>query len=65
MPLLTGPEQRATTPHWPKVKPFALSGPFQFVAPGPDRLANGSFDPRHVDSLLALTSNLTDRGGVG
>jgi hypothetical protein len=64
VPLGVGAEQRATTPHWRKVKPFALSGPFQFVAPGPDRLANGSFDPRHVDNLLALTSNLSDRQKV-
>jgi hypothetical protein len=32
-------------------------------APGPDRLGNG-FDPRHIDNLLALTSNLSDRQKV-
>jgi hypothetical protein len=66
VPLGTGPQQRATTPHWKNVKPFALTSPVQFVPPGPDRLADGSFDPRHIDSLLALTSGtsglgLTDR----
>jgi hypothetical protein len=63
VPLGTGPEQRATTPHWPKVKGFALKSPFQFVAPGPDRLGNG-FDPKHIDNLVALTSNLSDRQKV-
>jgi hypothetical protein len=60
VPLGTGPEQKATTPQWSKVKAFALKSPFQFTTPGPDRLLN-SFDPKHIDNLLALTSNLTDR----
>ena len=60
VPLGTGPEQRATTPQWSKVKGFALKSPFQFAVPGPDRLLSG-FDPKHIDNLLALTSNLTDR----
>jgi hypothetical protein len=60
VPLGTGPEQKATTPQWSKVKAFALKSPFQFTTPGPDRLQSG-FDPKHIDSLLALTSNLTDR----
>jgi hypothetical protein len=63
VPLGTGPQQRATTPHWSKVKAFALSSPWQFPPPGPDRLGNG-FDPRHIDNLLALTSNLSDRQKV-
>ena len=63
VPLGTGPEQRATTPQWSKVKGFALKSPFQFAVPGPDRLLSG-FDPKHIDSLLALTSNLTDRQKV-
>jgi membrane-associated phospholipid phosphatase len=63
VPLGTGPEQRATTPHWSKVKGFALSSPWQFTVPGPDRLQNG-FDPKHIDNLVALTSNLTDRQKV-
>jgi hypothetical protein len=60
VPLGTGPEQKATTPQWSKVKAFALKSPFQFTTPGPDRLLN-SFDPKHIDNLLALTPNLTDR----
>ena len=48
---------------WSKVKGFALKSPYQFAGPGPDRLQN-SFDPKHVDNLLALTSNLTDRQKV-
>jgi hypothetical protein len=63
VPLEGGPEQRATTPHWSKVKGFALKSPFQFAVPGPDRLLN-SFDPKHIDNLLALTSNLNDRQKV-
>ena len=61
--------QKATTPQWRNVKSFALTSPLQFVPPGPDRLAGGSFDPRHIDNLLALTSGpdqqgLTDRQKV-
>jgi hypothetical protein len=63
VPLGTGPEQRATTPHWRNVKGFALSSPWQFSVPGPDRLQSG-FDPKHIDNLVALTSNLTDRQKV-
>jgi hypothetical protein len=63
VPLGTGPEQRATTPQWSKVKGFALSSPWQFTTPGPDKLQNG-FDSKHIDSLLALTSNLDDRQKV-
>jgi hypothetical protein len=63
VPLGTGPEQIATTPQWSKVKGFALKSPFQFTTPGPDRLQSG-FDPKHIDNLLALTSNLTDRQKV-
>ena len=63
VPLEGGPEQRATTPQWSKVKGFALKSPFQFTTPGPDRLQSG-FDPKHIDNLLALTSNLSDRQKV-
>ena len=63
VPLGTGPEQKATTPQWSKVKAFALKSSFQFTTLGPDRLQSG-FDPKHIDNLLALTSNLTDRQKV-
>jgi hypothetical protein len=63
VPLESGPQQVATTPQWSKVKGFALQSPNQFTVPGPDRLQSG-FDPKHIDSLLALTSNLTDRQKV-
>jgi hypothetical protein len=61
--------QRPTTPQWKNVKSFALSSPVQFTPPGPDKLANGSFDTKNVDSLLTLTSGangsgLTDRQKV-
>jgi PAP2 superfamily len=57
-------QQKATTPQWKNVKSFALSSPFQFVPPGPDKLADGSFDPKDIDAELALTSNLTDKQKV-
>jgi hypothetical protein len=63
VPLGTGPQQVATTPQWSKVKGFALQSPFQFAVPGPDRLQSG-FDPKHIDNLAALTSNLNDRQKV-
>jgi hypothetical protein len=63
VPLGVGPPQRATTPHWSKVKGFALKSPFQFTTPGPDRLKS-SFDPKHIDNLMALTANLSDRQKV-
>jgi hypothetical protein len=63
VPLGVGPAQRATTPQWRNVKGFALSSPWQFPPLGPDRLGN-SFDPKHIDNLLALTSNLTDQQKV-
>ena len=44
-------------------KGFALQSPWQFAVPGPDRLQS-SFDPKHIDNLLALTSNLSDRQKV-
>jgi hypothetical protein len=60
----TGAVQKATTPQWRNVRSFALSSPLQYMPPGPDKLADGSFDPSHIDNLLALTSNLTDRQKV-
>jgi len=61
--------QRATTPQWRNVKSFALTSPVQFTPPGPDKLADGSFSPKNIDDLLALTSGangsgLTDRQKV-
>jgi hypothetical protein len=61
VPLGTGLPQKVTTPQWGKVKGFALSSPWQFPPPGPDRLAT-SFDPKHIDNLLALTSGPNGNG---
>jgi hypothetical protein len=63
VPLGAGPVQKALTPHWSKVKGFALNSPWQFSTPGPDRMGNG-FDTQDIDSLLALTANLNDRQKV-
>jgi hypothetical protein len=57
-------QQVATTPQWKNVKSFALSSPVQYMPPGPDKLADGSFDPKDIDAELALTSNLTDKQKV-
>jgi hypothetical protein len=54
--------QRPTTPQWRNVKSFALTSPVQFTPPGPDKLADGSFSPKNVDDLLALTSGANDSG---
>src|SRR4029450_7088339 len=54
--------QRPTTPQWKNFKSFALTSPVQFTPPGPDKLANGSFDPKNVDGLLALTSGANGSG---
>ena len=35
VPLGTGPEQRATTPHWSKVRGFVLSSPGSSPFPAP------------------------------
>jgi hypothetical protein len=58
----TGAIQKATTPQWSKVRPFALTSPVQFTPPGPDRLADGTYDPAHIDNLLALTSGTDGKG---
>jgi hypothetical protein len=52
--------QKAYTPQWKNVTPFALNAPNQFKPPGPPKLANGSYDPKDIDTALADTSNLTD-----
>jgi hypothetical protein len=57
-------QQVATTPQWKNVKSFALSSPLQYMPPGPDKLADGTYDPKDIDAELALTSNLTDRQKV-
>lgn len=55
-----GAVQKPLTPQWKNVTPFALDAPNQFVPPGPPQLADGSFDPKDIDTALADTSNLTD-----
>ena len=56
----TGTVQKALTPHWKNVTSFGLNAPNQFVPPGPPKLADGSPDPKDIDTALADTSNLTD-----
>jgi hypothetical protein len=55
-----GSVQKPLTPHWKNITPFALTSPYQFDPPGPPKLANGSYDPKEIDTALADTSNLTD-----
>jgi hypothetical protein len=54
--------QRPTTPQWRNVTSFALTSPVQFTPPGPDKLADGSFSPKNIDDLLALTSGANGSG---
>jgi uncharacterized protein DUF6851 len=42
VPLGIGPQQRATTPHWSKVKGFALASPWQFPPAAPTGWGTGS-----------------------
>jgi hypothetical protein len=53
--------QRAYTPQWKNVIPFA---PFTYQIPGPKKLPNGQYDPAEVDQLLADSADLTDREKV-
>jgi PAP2 superfamily len=53
--------QRAYTPQWKNVIPFA---PFTYQIPGPKKLPNGQYDPAEVDLLLQESADLTDREKV-
>jgi PAP2 superfamily len=53
--------QRAYTPQWKNVIPFA---PFTYQIPGPKKLPNGQYDPADVDLLLQESTDLTDREKV-
>jgi hypothetical protein len=55
-----GVVQKALTPQWKNVTPFGLNAPNQFTPPGPPKLADGSNDPKDIDTALADTSNLDD-----
>jgi hypothetical protein len=55
-----GTVQKPLTPHWKNIASFALTSPYQFDPPGPPKLADGSYDPKDIDTALADTSNLTD-----
>jgi hypothetical protein len=52
--------QKPYTPQWKNVTPFGLNAPNQFVPPGPPKLADGSYDPKDIDTALSDTSNLSD-----
>jgi hypothetical protein len=51
--------QQYLTPHWQEVTPFALSGPNQFLPPGPTRTTLALLDEEVTDTLL-LSASLTD-----
>jgi hypothetical protein len=52
--------QKPLAPHWKNVTRFAPPGPDEYVPPGPPKLADGSYDPKDIQTALADTSNLTD-----
>jgi hypothetical protein len=52
--------QSPLTPQWKNIKSFALTAPFQFMPPGPPKLANNQYDPTDIKTALSDTSNLTD-----
>ena len=58
-----GTIQQPTTPHWQKVKPFALTAPNQYKVSGPLKTASG-YSTADIVQALADTSNLDDRKKV-
>jgi hypothetical protein len=62
IPCPGGAVQKPLTPQWGRVAPFALNDTdqYMYVPPGPPKLADGTYDPKDIDTALADTSNLTD-----
>jgi hypothetical protein len=57
--------QKPLTPQWGTISSFALNPTTHMPSqlgqlPGPPKLADGSYDPRDIDTALRDTSNLTD-----
>lgn len=52
--------QRAATPQWSKVTPFALISPLQYRVLGPPKNPNGTYSTAEIETALADTANLTD-----
>jgi hypothetical protein len=55
--------QKYSTPHWQNVTPFALSGPNQFLPPGPTQTTLLLLDQEVTDTLLQ-SATLTDLSKV-
>lgn len=58
-----GTVQKFMTPHWGKVKPFALSSGDQFRPSGPVKVSQADYKAQ-VDAVLQLSANLTDKQKV-
>ena len=54
-----GKVQRALTPQWGTVTPFSLA-PDQYQVYGPPKNADGTYQTADIDSLVSVTSYLTD-----
>lgn len=59
-----GVVQKALTPQWGRITPFALNPYSPTAVPGPARLANGQYDPSEVTELYAETVELSDEEKV-
>jgi PAP2 superfamily len=52
--------QRAATPQWARVTPFALISPLQYRVLGPPKNPDGSYSTAEIQTALDDTANLTD-----
>jgi hypothetical protein len=52
--------QRALTPQWGKITPFASLSAIQYKVPGPPKNPDGSYSTTDIETALADTSNLDD-----
>ena len=52
--------QKALTPQWKNVKPFALISPLQYRVVGPPKNPDGTYSTAEIETALVDTANLTD-----
>jgi PAP2 superfamily/Vanadium chloroperoxidase N-terminal domain len=56
----SGSVQRALTPQWGSIKPFALLSPSQFRVTGPPKNADGSYSTAEIAQEITDAANLDD-----
>jgi hypothetical protein len=64
VPLGTGNPQRALTPQWGLVVPFALSSPYGHDIPGPPRLPDGEWSPTDIVEEAKEAAYLDDTSKI-